>query len=142
MRSLIPGTKEAGSLHQIPVLTSRPASISRKQLSRLARPQAKASTVQIDEKEILEEPTAKLEVKKNGSKGTQDIEVDAVLAKELNENGESMPLRSRRWNVQGCVHVKKSLRIYDDAPEQKASSLPLIEHTTATLFACVDSNCG
>ena len=62
----------------------------RKQCSALT-PQAKAtSTVQVDKEEIREEPPAKLEVHQNGSKGTQDLEVDAVLAKELNENGQPM----------------------------------------------------
>jgi hypothetical protein len=97
MRTLIPGAKEAGSLHRFPLLTSRPTSSPRKHARKLATPRAKASpTVQIGEKEILEEPTAKLEVKKNGSKGAQDLEVDSVLAKELNENGEAMPKLTSR----------------------------------------------
>ena len=63
---------------------------NRKQCSALT-PQAKASsTVQVDKEEIREEPPAKLEVHQNGSKGSQDLEVDAVLAKELNENGQPM----------------------------------------------------
>lgn len=55
---------------------------------------AKAQTVQKSrvpqEKENLQEPTAKLELKENGAKGTdasQGFEVDAVLAKELHDNG-------------------------------------------------------
>ena len=57
---------------------------------------AKASTAQqkitTQEKENLQEPTARLEAKGNGTKsseGPKDFEVDAVLAKELHDNGIS-----------------------------------------------------
>ena len=58
---------------------------------------AKAQTVQKSsvplEKENLQEPTAKLELKENGSSATdnsQGFEVDAVLAKELHDNGRPL----------------------------------------------------
>jgi len=93
MRSLIPGAKEAGAyVHSVPRLAIGSLRVYRKQCTSL-RPQAKASpaaTVQVDKDEIREEPPAKLEVKHKGAKGSQDLEVDAVLAKELNENGEPM----------------------------------------------------
>ena len=62
---------------------------------------AKAQTVQkatVQEKENLQEPTAKLEMKENGSKGTdssQVFEVDAVLAKELHDNGRYLQRRAQ-----------------------------------------------
>ena len=90
MRTLLPSAQGAPSLVHQSKHSLVPVKSSRKQWSGLT-PQAKASsTVQVDKEEIREEPPAKLEVHQNGSKGSQDLEVDAVLAKELNENGQPM----------------------------------------------------
>ena len=91
MRTFHSGLREGGQfghVHRKITLTKRFGTLS---------VFAKAQTVQKSsvpqEKENLQEPTAKLELKENESNGTDNLqvfEVDAVLAKELHDNGRPL----------------------------------------------------
>lgn len=89
MRTFFAGSNDCGKLGFRTV--SKTASQQRIRslvVAKAAAAQQKADVAL--EKENLQEPTAKLEVKGNGSKASDSshvFEVDAVLAKELHDNG-------------------------------------------------------
>lgn len=80
---------------------------------------AKASTAQqkitTQEKENLQEPTARLEAKGNGTKsseGSKDFEVDAVLAKELHDNGISFISNDAFYNQPPPLEPQAKDQVY------------------------------
>lgn len=129
MRTLLPGSYLRGQSD-----LARCASYNARGINRfivLAKAPAAQQRNTTREKENLQEPTAKLEVKGNGTKSaesSQDFEVDAVLAKELHDNGK----------VQACC---PTTRVQERLTEPQTKSWTEFLSRSLRFLMCTSFSC-